>query len=66
VAEKLKLHFRTISYTRKAWLEKKFASLSDKPRCGEPLKIRLPEKSAQANFELARTSRRKADRSALS
>lgn len=45
VAEKMNLHFRTISYTRKAWLEEKFQSLPDRPRCGAPLKITPQERA---------------------
>jgi transposase len=46
VATKMKLHFRTISYTRKAWLGAKFESLPDRPRCGAPLKITPPQKAS--------------------
>ena len=46
VAAKMKLHFRTISYTRKAWLEAKFDSLPDRPRCGAPLKITPPQRTS--------------------
>ncbi|WP_426147232.1 helix-turn-helix domain-containing protein [Polaromonas sp. DSR2-3-2] len=42
----MKLHFRTISYTRKAWLEAKFDSLPDRPRCGAPLKITPPQRTS--------------------
>ena len=46
VAQRMKLHFRTISYTRKAWLEEKFESLPDRARCGAPLKITPPLKAS--------------------
>jgi transposase len=48
VAEKMNLHFRTISYTRKAWLEAKFESLPDRPRSGAPLKITPPQRASIA------------------
>ena len=54
VAEKMKLHFRTISYTRKAWLEEKFQSLPDRPRCGAPLKITPPGKSQYSDLGFSR------------
>ena len=44
VAGQVGIHFRTVSYTRRSWLQEKFASLSDKPRCGAPAKMSHEER----------------------
>lgn len=53
VAAKMKLHFRTISYTRKAWLDAKFDSLPDRPRCGAPVKITPAQRASIAAWAQA-------------
>lgn len=45
VASQVGIHFRTVSYTRQSWLQEKFASLRDKPRCGAPFKMSADERS---------------------
>lgn len=45
VAGKIGIRFRIVSYTRQGWLTQKFASLTDKPRCGAPLKMTSEERA---------------------
>ena len=45
VAGQVGIHFRTVSYTRQSWLQEKFASLTDKPRSGAPMKMSAEEQS---------------------
>ena len=45
MAGQIGIHFRTVSYTRQSWLQEKFASLTDKPRSGAPMKMSTEEQS---------------------
>ena len=45
VSGQVGIHFRTVSYTRRSWLQEKFAPPSDKPRCGAPVKMSDEERS---------------------
>lgn len=50
VAQQVGIHFRTASYTRKAWLQEKFESLYDKPRSGRPQKLSAHEQGRLASW----------------